>query len=251
MAYYTGDAGCIELKRTGGRGQSPCPGTQTSISLTTIDVHLDEGDVNVARRRFNVRENIDGVFISGDQVDIERIDGQDLILVEGHDYNDWRGFVNVDMLGGLKLYKSFDDAISGEVSRALPLVAASETQELRISTRSDSFTPLASVTSFEFTTDRQTIDTTTLGSEFVQQYEAGLISGQGVINCLWEDKANICEETGLPDTSGYEFPYYLAQLCIRLKEGADFFGRFFIYKNDTLTSPVESSVWYEAECIVT
>ena len=251
MAFYTGEAGCIELKRTGGGGRNPCGGTDTENALNRVRVHLDDGDVTVARRRFNVRENIDGVFISGDQVDIERIDGQDLILVEGHDYNDWRGFVNVDMLGGLRLYKSFDDAISGEVSKALPLEATTERQVLRISTRSDSFTPLANVTSFEFTTDRQTIDTTTLGSEFVQQYEAGLISGQGVINCLWEDKANICEETGLPDTSGYEFPYYLAQLCIRLKEGADFFGRFFIYKNDTVNAPIESSVWYEAECIVT
>jgi len=251
MAFYTGEAGCIELKRTGGRGIGPCNDPDTQIHLNAIRVHLDEGDVNVERRRFSVRENIEGVFMSGDQVDIETVDGSNLILVEGHNYNDWRGFINVDMVGGLKLYKTFDDAISGETSKALPLVATDETQELRISTRSDSFTPLGNITSFEFTTDRQTIDTTILGQEFVSRYEAGLISGQGVINCLWEDKANICEETGLPDTSGYEFPYYLAQLCIRLKEGADFFGRFFIYKNDTLTSPVESSVWYEAECIVT
>ena len=251
MAFYTGEAGCIELKRTGGGGRNPCGGTDTENALNRIRVHLDDGDVTVARRRFNVRENIEGAFISGDQIDIATVDDSNLILVEGHEYNDWRGFVHVDPLGGMKLYKRFEDAISGDVSTALPLVAADETQELYMSTRSDSFTPLGNVTSFEFTTERQTIDTTILGQEFVSRYEAGLISGQGVINCIWEDSATLCEETGIPVAGGYEFPYYLAQLCIRLKEGADFYGRFFIYKNDTVNAPIESSVWYEAECIVT
>jgi hypothetical protein len=251
MAFYTGEAGCIELKRTGGRGQSPCPNAPAGIYLNSVNVTLDDGDVNVEKRRFNVNEDVEGVFISGDQIEIETVDGSNLILVDGHNYNDWRGFLNVDMLGGFRLYKTFEDAISGEVSKALELVATTKTQHLRMSTRSDSFTPLANVTSFEFTTDRQTIDTTTLGSEFVQQYEAGLISGQGVINCIWEDNANICSQTGKPMAGGREFPYYLAQLCMRLKEGADFFGRFFIYKNDGLEAPVATSVWYEAECIVT
>ena len=257
MAYYTGDAGCIELKRTGGGGRNPCGSTDTEDALNRIRVHLDDGDVNLERRRFNVRENgtevrgIEGTFISGDQIDIATVDGSDLQLIEGHEYNDWRGFVHVDPLGGMKLYTRFEDALSGETSRALPLITWPETQELFMSTRADSFTPLGNVTSFEFTTERQTIDTTILGQEFVSRYEAGLISGQGVINCIWEDSANLCDETGIPTAGGYEFPYYLSQLCIRLKEGADFFGRFFIYKNDSLNIPVESSVWYEAECIVT
>ena len=44
----------------------------------------------------------------------------------------------------------------------------------------------------------------------------------------------------------------LAQLCIRLVQGADFFARFYIYTPggaDLRSSP--TAVWYEADCIVT
>ena len=75
-----------------------------------------------------------------------------------------------------------------------------------------------------------------------------MISGQGVIECFWEHKFTRCEDNPeFFELSNAEFPFYLAQLCIRLKEGADFFGRFFIYRGEE----DEASVWYEAECIVT
>ena len=85
-----------------------------------------------------------------------------------------------------------------------------------------------------------------LGSQFVQQYEAGLIAGQGSIDCFWEHQYQLCD----PDAcdGNVEFSSYLAQLCIRLTQGADFLGRFFVYRGD---EPGVNSVWYEAECIVT
>ena len=49
-------------------------------------------------------------------------------------------------------------------------------------------------------------------------------------------------------TSDPEFPFYLAQLVIRLQQGADFAGRFYIYKD---SSTVANTVWYEADCVVT
>ena len=87
---------------------------------------------------------------------------------------------------------------------------------------------------------------TILGSQFRQQYEAGLIAGQGTIDCFWEHRYQLCD----PDVcvGGVEFSAYLAQLCIRLTQGADFFGRFFVYRD---SDPNAVSVWYEAECIVT
>ena len=231
MAFYTGDVGCVELKRT---------------SVNKVQVLLRPGSVNVERRRFSPEENLEGVFINGDLIDIATVDGSDLELVAGHNFNDWRGYVHVDMLGGLRLYDSFDGAIAGEKNEALELVSSNKKQLLTMQTRGDNFNALAHVTSFEFTTDRQTVDTTTLGNEFVQQYEAGLIAGQGVINCLWEWRAGMCDGRFSRRTQA-EYVHYLAQLCIRLKEGADFFGRYYIYKGDA----DENSVWYEAECIVT
>ena len=86
-----------------------------------------------------------------------------------------------------------------------------------------------------------------MGDEFKSQYEAGLISGQGSMNCIWEhsyetgDRAN---EYGADS----EFPFYLAQLILRTQQGADFSGIFYIYK-DAVNA--KNNVYYEAECCVT
>jgi len=233
MTVYLGEYGCIELQRTAGNA---------------VRDFIDPSDVSVDKRRWNVRGDVLGVFISGDQVDIATVDGSDLVLIEGHNYNDWRGYLHVDAIGGMRLYDNFPDSIDGKRDNAIMLVEPTEAQEITMRTRNDSYTPLARVRNFEFTTTRETVDTTHLGQEFINRYEAGLISGQGVIDCLWEHEFSRCEDD--PDgfgRGGVEFPSYLAQLCIRMKEGADFFGRFFIYRGDA----DENSVWYEAECIVT
>jgi hypothetical protein len=231
MTVYLGNQGGIELKRASGQ----------PVKITLLD-----GDVSVEKRRFSPEEELLGTFISGDQVDIETVDGSELHLIDGHAFNDWRGFIYVDPLGSLRLYDSFEDAVSGQLNTALPLIAWPDRQDLLITTRGDTFTPLAKITSYDFTTERETVNTTHLGSQFVQQYEAGLIAGQGSIDCFWEHKSELCD----PDacSNGVEFSAYLAQLCIRLTQGADFFGRFFVFRD---SDPGVNSVWYEAECIVT
>ena len=231
MTVYLGDSGGIELKRASGE----------PVKITLLD-----GDVSVEKRRFSPEEELLGTFISGDQVDIETVDGSLLRLVDGHDFNDWRGFIFVDPLGSLRLYDTFEDAVSGRLNAALPLIAWTDRQDLLITTRGDTFTPLAKITSYEFTTERETVNTTHLGSQFIQQYEAGLIAGQGSIDCFWEHKSKLCDPDACSD--GVEFSAYFAQLCIRLTQGADFFGRFFVFRD---SDPGVNSVWYEAECIVT
>jgi len=233
MTVYLGTEGCIELERTAG---------------SAVREIINPGDVSIEKRRFSTNGDILGVFISGDQIEIETVDKSDLVLIAGHNFPDWRGFAYVDALGGMRLYDSYEKALRGERLEAIELVEPTEAQEVFIRTRNDSFSPLARVRSFEFTTTRDTVDTTHLGQEFVNRYEAGLISGQGVIECFWEHKFTRCEDNPeFFELSNAEFPFYLAQLCIRLKEGADFFGRFFIYRGEE----DEASVWYEAECIVT
>ena len=106
---------------------------------------------------------------------------------------------------------------------------------------------------YELTTERETIDTTQLGDQFKQKYEAGLISGQGTLDCFFEYKRELCA----PDncSPGAEFSMYLAQLCIRLTQGSDFFGRFFVYHPNPSESQDargnEQAVWYETDCLVT
>ena len=231
MTVYLGDSGGIEFKRAAGQ----------AAEMTLLD-----GDVSVEKRRFSPQEDFLGVFITGDQVDISTVDGSNLHLVAGHDFPDWRGFIFIDAMGGMRLFDSFKKAVGGQRDQAIELVDWPDRQNLTMRTRGDSFTSLAKITSYDFTTERETVNTTILGSQFVQQYEAGLISGQGTIDCFWEHRYQLCD----PDVcdGGVEFSSYLAQLCIRLTQGADFFGRFFVYRD---FDPSVNSVWYEAECIVT
>ena len=148
-------------------------------------------------------------------------------------------------MGGIKLYNTFGTALAGEVSDALTLTVPSSTKDVLIRTRNTRFRPLAKVTEFEITTTRDTVDVSNLGEEFRRQYENGLISGQGTIQTIWQHR-NFQNDT--PDFVEPEFAVYLSQLLVRMKQGADFEGRFYIYHDPSQST---NSVWYQSMCIVT
>lgn len=239
MTVYLGTQGAVQIQRESG---------------APINGQLVPSDISVEKRRFSLNDyDVQGELIAGDQVDITRTDGGNLQLVAGHNYPDWRGYVFVDQLGGLRLYEEFTDALAGSVETAFELVLPSGNQQLRIVTRAARFQYLARVRGYELTTERESIDTTRLGDQFKQQYEAGLISGQGTLDCFFEYKRGLCEPDDCQE--GAEFSMYLAQLCIRLTQGSDFFGRFFVYHPNSAESEDvrgdEQAVWYETDCLVT
>ena len=227
---YLGQYGDIELQRD---------------SLNSfLGTQLDPSDVNTTLKRFSVN-GASGALITGDYIDIETVDKSNLELVTGHNYPDGSWFVHVDALGGLRLYTTFEASISGGVTGAVALSTPSTRKDITIKTRNTRFRHLANITSFEISTMRDSVDLTSLGDQFKRQYEAGLISGQGSIECLWEHNQNKANEECAVDG---EFPFYLAQLVVRLTQGADFKSRFYIYKDNSNTS---NSVWYQADCVVT
>ena len=227
---YLGQYGDIELQRD---------------SLNSfLGTQLDPSDVNTTLKRFSVK-GASGALITGDYIDIETVDKSNLELVTGHNYPDGSWFVHVDALGGLRLYTTFEASISGGVTGAVAFSTPSTIKDITIKTRNTRFRHLANITSFEISTMRDSVDLTSLGDQFKRQYEAGLISGQGSIECLWEHNQNKANEECAVDG---EFPFYLAQLVVRLTQGADFKSRFYIYKDNSNTS---NSVWYQADCVVT
>jgi hypothetical protein len=223
MSVYLGNEGEVELQRV-----------ETGRGLRS---ELAPSDVNVGRKRFSVDFAL-GALITGDLITIAVETGQTLELVSGHSYPDWTGYVHVDEVGGIRLYSTFAFALAGGISNALALVAPSVTRAIKITTRTDLFKCVAQVKSFDMTTSRDLVQTTSLSQEFQSQYEAGLISGQGRMSCFWE------HQTGTSET--LEFSVYLARLVLRLQQGARFRGKFYIYKNEQ----ENSSVWYECDCIV-
>ena len=232
MAVYFGQNGNVEIRRN-------------SVS-SALSTKLDPHDVSVGAKRFSV-DRSSGSLITGDRVTIATVDGSTLELVSGHNYNDGSWYIHIDKMGGIRLFNTFALAISGKKTDALTLVTPSSSKQVTIQTINSRFRHLARVQEFEITTNRDQIDLTPLGDQFKKQYEAGLISGQGNLSCLWEHSSEFADATPSSPINP-EFPFYLAQLIIRLQQGADFEGRFYIYK-DSLSS--NNTVWYESNCVVT
>ena len=232
MGVYFGQSGEIALKR--------------DALQSDLRTQLDPLEVNTSTKRFSV-DHSSGSLISGDEVEIETADGSTLELVNGHSYPDGKWFINVDPMGGIRLYDTFPKAIEGLQANALTLVTPSAAKNILIRTRNERFRHVANVRDFEMTTSREQVDLTNLGDEFRNQYEAGLISGQGTMSCIWEhsygtgDRKN---EYG----SDPEFPFYLAQLIIRTQQGSDFDGLFYLYRDPNNSA---KNVYYEANCIIT
>ncbi len=232
MAVYFGQNGEVEIRRD-------------SLSAP-LQTKLDPHDVNTFEKRFSVDRSA-GSLITGDRIEIGTVDGSTLELVSGHNYNDGTWYVHVDKVGGLRLFTSFALSIRGNKTDALTLVTPSASKDVNIRTANSRFRHLARVQEFEITTNRDQVDLTPLGEQFKKQYEAGLISGQGTLSCLWEHSSDLADAASSTSVDP-EFPFYLAQLVIRLQQGADFDGRFYIYNDSAIAA---HSVWYEASCVVT
>jgi hypothetical protein len=230
MAVYLGDGGLIELKRT-------------SID-TPLSSQLDPGDVNEARRRFSFDFPAESL-LTGDQLEIKTEDGSTLELVAGHAFPDGRWYCHIDDAGGIRLYGTFTDAIAGSYERALPLVTPTVTKAIQVTSSGSRHRCLGAVRDWSLTTNRETVDLTSLGEWHRSSYSNGLISGQGRLSCLWNYERRPCDPT---IDEQQEISNYLAQLILRVDLGALFEARLFASYARTAG---KSSVWWEASCIVT
>ena len=255
MTVFTGESGYVELRRTHGTER---PGVNTQFLGS---------DVNTDARRFSVDANgpnVGNFLISGDRVEIKLSDPMytskvqtldDAWLVKDHTdsdgkyYTDWTGFVHIDAMGGIRLYETYGAALQGKLEEALELETTKPLQSpgftgpgtlVLITQINVRYRCLSQIQSYDFTTERETVDCTRLGDAFRKQYEAGLITGQGSLNCLWNYKSELCV-----DNPNVEFSHYLSQLCIRIHTGAMFTGRFVLHAAE------DHSVFYEAACVVT
>ena len=175
MAVYLGDKGRVVISRTQSR---------QSAMFTTLNVD----DVAVERRRLS----IDGAafqLITGDRVRFKTQDGSDLQFVLSLDTadDDIIRFVHVDAMGGIRLYDTFSEAIKGGKALAIELDAPTSAQEITVKVMGEPSQErcVANVRNFSITTSRENIDTTCLNQDFRNNYENGLIAGQGTLNCLW------------------------------------------------------------------
>lgn len=226
---YLGDSGSVQIQRT-----------SLNVPLASW---IGADDVNVGLKRFSFDFD-PGALITGDHIEIRTEDGSDLELVAGHAFPDWRGYVHVDDAGGVRLFESFAEAINGDMAEALALAAPAASQPIAVRTRNSRSRFLAKISSYQFTTSRETVDLTTLGEEHRKSYASGLISGQGSLECFWDYERELCD---LPDCGDQvELAQYFAQLVLRVKQGASFAANLNILLNGA------NSVWWDCPiCIVT
>jgi len=224
MTVYLGNAGNIELTRD---------------SDDVITGTITAANVVVPRGMFSF-DFSPGAFVTGDFVEFTST--STLSFVSGHSYTKGNWFVNVDQLGGLRLYNTYSNAVTGTSNNRVAL--ATPGAAITVSCKILNAVPrlLANIIRFELSTDREAVDTSSLGDEFRDQYST-LITGSGSIDCQFDYAV----------TGQTEVAVYLHNLLLRQQFGSDFKGNLYILTEGQAqgANAGDDSVWYEIKGVMT
>lgn len=232
MTFFLGTKGNVRLKRG-------------SVNpLANLQDEIIPDDVNLTLNRLSFDKALDNILI-GDRIDIFTDDPRGLVCFPGSTWSDGQvnngisAYVHMNAAGGLRFFRSFEDAVNNNRLAELPLASfAGAPLEITVRIRDVAYNVLGCVTGYEFSTDRETIDTTTLNDRFRQQFSAGLISGSGRIDCAFDYQ-----------TSGInEAPLLILQLIQRLDVGSEF--DLALYLTDKTVDPNVDNVFYELKAMV-
>lgn len=235
MTVFLGTFGEVELQR--------------QFEADPIFVTLKPADVNAAKKRFSVRFSQQKAFgpdvlLTGDQIQIKRTDGNALDFITGNTKPGVKKFIHVDQVGGIRLYNTFSQAVTGDSGNAVSLSTPASSYEVRIRVEQRDFRTLAQVTSYELNTERETVDTTALSDEFRNRVSS-LMSGSGRMTCEWNYTGN----------TSNELANYLLELALRAQVGSAFNGRFYLkqagYNPSGVSDRNNDSVWYEVKGVLT
>jgi hypothetical protein len=233
MAVFLGATGNIRLKR----------GSQAGLS--TFEGQITPDDVTVSLNRVGLSRSGDNL-VTGDRVEIATTDPRGLVCFA---LSNWgsavvedtiTAYVNVNAVGGLRLFDTFNEAVNNNRSAEYTVTAfAGAPLPVTITLRDSVSRVLGNVTSYELNTTRDQVDTTSLSDKFKTQFAAGLISGSGRINCLFDYKS-----TGIK-----EVPLMLMQTLQRVDIGSS--CDLALYIVDRALDSTETSVYYEFEAVIT
>jgi hypothetical protein len=247
MAVLLGSSGQIELRRS-----SQNEGFSSVISPS---------DINTTKGRFSF-DFPQGMLLTGDQVSIRTTDGSELSFVSPsgwytpgvYSYPDGTWHIAVDEVGGIRLYRSFDAAVSGEAAGRVQLQAITRDIpiEVRVTNLIDRI--VGQVTDFELNTSREAVDVTELGEEFRKQH-ATTISGSGQLSCFFDYERRLCDNLSDLSVGAVEMPIYLHQLLLRTQLGSGFWAKLTLasrgLKPGGRAEDYDDEVWYEFDALVT
>ena len=226
MAFYLGNHGNLRLRRG------------SNFELGKVSASVGPDDINTSLNRIGFEDAVDNL-ITGDRVILSPTDARGLDFIPGAS-NDYAAFINVNAVGGIRLYPTFADAINNQRSSEIALESfAGAALAVDITVRDVRYNVLGNVTSYEFNTSREAIDVTSLSDKYKQQYNAGLLSGTGRIECMFDYTTNSVDEP----------PVVMLQTIQRLDLGCDF--DLALYLTDQEVDPDVTSCFYLTTAITT
>jgi len=233
VAFYLGNYGNVRLRRG------------TDAFLGSIEVSVGPDDVNTTLNRVGVDEATDNIII-GDRVDISTADSRGLAFIPASNWSSgavedtFSAYINVNQAGGLRLFSSFEDSINNNRSNEIALQAfTGDPLEITIAVRDAKFNLLGNVSRYEFNTSRDSVDLTVLSDKYKQQHSAGLISGSGRIECIFDYEAK----------GEVEAPMLMLQIIQRLDLGCAF--DIALYLTDKEVDPDVPNIFYQTTGVTT
>jgi hypothetical protein len=249
MAIWLGSDGGIRIERS---------------ATEPVYGYVSPDDVDPGVNRFGFSKPINYIFITGDRIEISRVDENGAPIQEPLDFVDpsaWSddqlhpditAYVNVDGVGGVRLYESWSASLRNYAPEALTLQEPSGTYRVAIRVVKGVERCLARTESWELNTNRDTADITSLGEGF-QKNMATLVSGSGQIDCFFD----VLPDTMAGDSGNEELSFYLHKLALRLEIGSEFTGVFIIKHGGAV--PLlsyderirERELFYLCNCVIT
>lgn len=232
MTYFIGSAGNVRLRRN---------------ALVNVASTVLSSDVNTTLNRVGFDNSLENL-LTGDRLQIWTDDPRGLVFFPTTSWVDGEGvtqsvfsqYVNVNAAGGVRFFDTFQAAVNNVRSEEIPVQTfAGDPLKVYYTVNDVSANILGDVTSYSFNTDREAIDTTTLSDKYKQMYSAGIISGSGSIDCIFNYKT-----TGVKET-----PLLALQLINRVEIGSACDMLLAITDQDN--DPQHPDIYYEFTAVIT
>lgn len=241
MTFFAGHTGTVRLRRS----------TQKNSFVSSIS----PDDVNTILQRLGFDGSLENI-LTGDRVVISTSDPRKLICFPASTWPDFfnalpvpnsgtvresiAAYVNANLYGGLRFFRTFEDAVNNNREAELPLAAFSGSPlSIEVSIEDTDFNTTGSITGFTFQTEREAVETTSLSDKFKQQYSAGLISGSGSIDALFNPYVIGRQESSM----------LLLQLIQRVEIGSSFQAELFLTDQSAFGSDLD--VYYQFDAVIT
>jgi len=232
MTYFLGHYGKVKLRRK---------------SAATFSSSVSPADVNTILNRLGFDGSAENL-LTGDQLRIFTSDNRGLDFLPAATWPDGGGatlgeviaYANINPIGGIRLFEEFSQAINNDRAYEYALESfAGAPIDINVSVYGSVERVLGDVTGFTFNTDREALETTTMSDRFKKMYSAGLISGSGSIDCLFNT-----QNSGLVENS-----LLMLQIINRTDIGSEF--SCFLQLTEDSVYPNTQDIYYEFEAMIT